>query len=162
MNLQTMANQIELWLLDKLIPYARNPRTHSDAQVAQIAASIREFGFNIPDLGGYPGRRHCRPRASSRRPAVRARTVSFRVIILDHLSEMQKRAYIIADNQLTLNAGWDDDSLRQQLSELRDADFGLEALGFADDELRELLVEAEQDSTRSDEEEIPETSGDAG
>ena len=153
-----MANQIELWLLDKLIPYARNPRTHSDAQVAQIAASIKEFGFNNPTLvdtqaGVIAG--HGRLLA--------ARQLGLEqvpVIVLDHLSEMQKRAYIIADNQLTLNAGWDDDALRQQLAELRDADFGLEALGFADEELRELLAEAEQDSTPSDEEEIPEASGD--
>jgi hypothetical protein len=158
MNLQATAKQIELWLLGKLIPYARNPRTHSDAQVAQIAASIVEFGFNNPILvdtqaGVIAG--HGRLLA--------ARQLGLEqvpVIVLDHLSEMQKRAYIIADNQLALNAGWDDDTQREQLAELRDADFDLETLGFADEELRELLAAAEQDSTSSDEEEVPEASGD--
>src|ERR1700737_3972204 len=155
---QLIAIQIEQWPVGRLVPYARNPRTHSDAQVAQIAASIREFGFNNPILvdtqaGVIAG--HGRLLA--------ARQLGLEqvpVIVLDHLSEMQKRAYIIADNQLALNAGWDDDALRQQLAELRDADFGLETLGFADEELRELLAASEQDSTSSDEEDGTEASGD--
>ncbi len=107
LNLHSMAKQIELWLIDKLIPWARNPRTHSDAQIAQIAASIAEFGFNNPILvdtkaGIIAG--HGRLLA--------ARKLGLKevpVIVLDHLTEAQKRAYIIADNQLALNAGWNDE-----------------------------------------------------
>src|SRR5277367_4851921 len=109
MNLHSMAKQIELWLIDKLIPFARNPRTHSDVQVAQIAASIAAFGFNNPILvdtaaGIIAG--HGRLLA--------ARKLGLKevpVIVLDHLSEAEKRAYIIADNQLALNAAWNDELL---------------------------------------------------
>src|SRR5438477_6397740 len=106
---QPIARSIEHWPLDKLIPYARNPRTHSDAQIAQIAASITEFGFNNPILvdskaGIIAG--HGRLLA-----ARKLQLSEVPVIVLDHLTEAQKRAYIIADNQLALNAGWDDDIL---------------------------------------------------
>jgi ParB-like chromosome segregation protein Spo0J len=102
MNLQAMVKHIEIWLIDKLIPYAKNPRTHSEAQVCQIAASIAQFGFNNPILvdtnnGIIAG--HGRLLA--------ARTlglIEVPVIVLDHLTDAQKRAYIIADNQLALNA----------------------------------------------------------
>ena len=117
MTMQAVAKHIELWLIDKLIPWARNPRTHSDAQVAQIAASIAEFGFNNPILvdtkaGIIAG--HGRLLA--------ARKLGLKevpVIVLDHLTEAQKRAYIIADNQLALNAGWDEDLLRIELAALQ-------------------------------------------
>src|SRR6202166_3553014 len=110
MILQAVARHVELWLIDKLIPWARNPRTHSDAQIAQIAASIAAFGFNSPILvdsnaGIIAG--HGRLLA--------ARKLGLKevpVIVLDHLTEAQKRAYIIADNQLALNAGWDEETLR--------------------------------------------------
>src|SRR5258708_29070575 len=110
MLLMLMAKHIELWLVEKLIPYAKNPRTHSDAQVAQIAASIAEFGFNNPILvdtnaGIIAG--HGRLLA-----ARKLRLKEVPVIVLDHLTETQKRAYILADNQLALNAGWDDEILR--------------------------------------------------
>src|SRR5260221_4108157 len=110
MTLPAIAKHIELWLLDKLIAYARNPRTHSAAQVAQIAASIAEFGFNNPILvdtaaGIIAG--HGRLLA-----AHKLQLAEVPVIILDHLTESQKRAYIIADNQLALNAGWDEEILR--------------------------------------------------
>src|SRR6202451_3717647 len=100
-----MANQIALWLIDKLIPWAKNPRTHSDAQISQIAASIAEFGFNNPILvdtkaGIIAG--HGRLLA-----ARKLGLTEVPVIVLDHLTEAQKRAYIIADNQLALNAGRD-------------------------------------------------------
>src|SRR5271155_3397099 len=93
-----MAKRIETWLIDKLIPFARNPRTHSDAQVAQIAASIAEFGFNNPILvdstaGIIAG--HGRLLA-----ARKLQLEKVPVVVLDHLTESQKRAYIIADNQL--------------------------------------------------------------
>src|SRR6202162_4260144 len=108
MNVQQhpMAQRIEQWHLDELIPYARNPRTHSDAQVAQIAASIAEFGFNNPILvdtkaGIIAG--HGRLLA-----ARNLQLSEVPVIVLDPLTEAQKRAYIPADNQLALNAGWDE------------------------------------------------------
>jgi ParB-like chromosome segregation protein Spo0J len=99
-----MAQRIENWLIDRLVPWLRNPRTHSDAQVAQIAASISAFGFNNPILvdtkaGILAG--HGRLLA-----ARKLGLVEVPVIVLDHLSEAQKRAYIIADNQLALQAGW--------------------------------------------------------
>src|ERR1700688_3471969 len=124
MILQAVARHVELWLIDKLIPWARNPRTHSDAQIAQIAASIAAFGFNSPILvdsnaGIIAG--HGRLLA--------ARKLGLKevpVIVLDHLTEAQKRAYIIADNQLALNAGWDEETLRAELAALQEEDFDLD------------------------------------
>ena len=121
MTLHAMAQRIEHWPLDKLIPYARNPRTHSDAQVAQIAASIAEFGFNNPILvdtkaGIIAG--HGRLLA-----ARKLQLKEVPVIVLDHLTEAQKRAYIIADNQLALNAGWDESLLAFELAALQEEDF---------------------------------------
>src|ERR1700689_1673780 len=118
-----MAQRIELWPVEKLIPYARNPRTHSDAQVAQIAASIAEFGFNNPILvdtmaGIIAG--HGRLLA-----ARKLQLEQGTVIVLDHLTDAQKRAYILADNQLALNAGWDDALLRAELAALQDEDFNI-------------------------------------
>src|ERR1700692_150526 len=132
-----MAQRIEHWPLEKLIPYARNPRTHSDAQIAQIAASIAEFGFNSPILvdsnaGIIAG--HGR--------LLGARKLGLKevpVIVLDHLSEAQKRAYVIADNQLALNAGWDEDLLRLELATLAGEAFDIRLIGFDDIELARLL-----------------------
>ena len=123
-----------------LIPYARNSRTHSDAQVAQIAASIREFGFTNPVLvdganGVIAG--HGRILAARK---LGMDTVP--VIELAHLSEAQKGAYVIADNKLALNAGWDDEMLRLEISELTDAGFDVSLLGFSDEEL--ALMDPEQ------------------
>src|SRR6202041_1709607 len=120
-SLHSMAKQIQLWLVDKLIPYAKNPRTHSAAQVAQIAASIAEFGFNNPILvdtkaGIIAG--HGRLLA-----ARKLGLTEVPVIVLDHLSEAQKRAYVIADNKLAENAGWDDDMLRIEIEALQDENF---------------------------------------
>src|SRR5882762_1417581 len=133
-----MAKAIEHWTLDRLIPYARNPRTHSEAQVAQIAASIAEFGFTCPilvDSGAGILAGHGRLLA--------ARKLGLKqvpVIVLDHLSEAQKRAYIIADNQLALNAGWDDEILRAELAALQSEDFNLDLVGFDPHELDELML----------------------
>jgi DNA modification methylase len=150
---RAMAQRIEHWLLDKLIPYARNPRTHSDAQVAQIAASIAEFGFNNPILvdtkaGIIAG--HGRLLA-----ARKLQLKEVPVIILDHLTETQKRAYILADNQLALNAGWDSELLRLELAALQEEDFNLDLIGFEDEELARLL--AAQDATEglTDEDAVP-------
>src|SRR5258708_39910747 len=101
-----MARRIEIWPTDRLVPYVKNARTHSPEQVAQIAASMREFGFVNPILVGQDGgiiAGEARLRA--------ARTQGMRevsVIVLAHLSELQRRALAIADNQLALNAGWDE------------------------------------------------------
>src|SRR5216684_1010787 len=138
MNLQAMAKHIELWLLDKLIPYSKNPRTHSDAQIAQIAASIQAFGFNSPILvdseaGIIAGRGRF----------LAARKLQLKevpVIVLDHLTEAQKRAYILADNQLALNAGWDETLLAAELAALQKEDFNLDLVGFEDEELARLLA----------------------
>ena len=133
-----MAQRIELWPLEKLIPYARNPRTHSDAQVGQIAASIAAFGFNNPILvdtkaGIIAG--HGRLLA-----ARKLQLQEVPVIVLDHLTEAQKRAYILADNQLALNAGWDDTLLAAELAALQREDFNLDLIGFEDEELARLLA----------------------
>ena len=145
--------QIEQVSIEALIPYARNSRTHSDAQVAQIAASIKEFGFTNPVLidedGGII--------------AGHGRTLAARKLGLDevpclrlaYLSEAQKKAYIIADNKLALNAGWDDEMLKVELSELKDLDFDLSLIGFDADELANLL-EPEQVEGLTDEDEVPE------
>src|SRR6266849_3232324 len=138
-TLQAMVKHIELWLIDRLIPFARNPRTHSDAQIAQIAASIAELGFNNPILvdtnaGIIAG--HGRLLA-----ARKLQIQQVPVIVLDHLSETQKRAYILADNKLALNAGWDEDLLGLELSDLRDLDFNLDLTGFDELELSRLLAD---------------------
>jgi ParB-like chromosome segregation protein Spo0J len=115
-----MASRIERWHLDKFIPCARNARTHSDGQVAQIAASIKEFGFVNPTLAG-PDRviiaGHARLLAARKLELADAP-----VIVLDGLNENQRRALAIADNRLPLSAGWDDEMLRLEIDALRDAD----------------------------------------
>lgn len=122
--------------VDSLIPYARNSRTHSDEQVAQIAASIKEFGFTNPVLidgeGGIIA-------GHGRVMAARKLGIGeVPCITLDYLTDAQKRAYIIADNKLALNAGWDDEMLRIELAELGEADFDLELTGFSLDEIEAL------------------------
>jgi ParB-like chromosome segregation protein Spo0J len=132
-----MAKRIDLWPLDRLNPYDRNARTHSAEQVAQIAASILEFGFTNPILvdshdGIVAG--HGRFAAAQQ---LGLKTVP--VVVLDHLSDRQRRAYILADNKLALNAGWDIDMLQSELGELRDFDVDLSVLGWAEDELANLI-----------------------
>ena len=129
---------IEHVKLDKLIPYARNSRTHSDAQVAQIAASIKEFGFTNPVLidetgsiiAGHGRVMAARKLAITDVPSIR----------LTHLTEAQKKAYIIADNKLALNAGWDDEMLAVELTDLKDMGFDLDLTGFSTDEIEALLA----------------------
>jgi hypothetical protein len=149
--LQPMAKHIEFWGLDKLIPFAKNPRIHSDAQ---IAASIRAFGFNSPILvdsnaGIIAGRGRF----------LAARELQLKevpVIVLDHLTETQKRAYIIADNQLALNAGWDNELLRLELAALQEEDFNVELIGFEDGRLAQLLADQEAAEGLTDEDAAPE------
>jgi len=112
-----------------LIPYARNARVHSDNQIAQIAASIREFGFTNPVLidgdGGIIAG-HGRVMA-----ARKLGMDSIPCVVLSDLTEMQKRAYILVDNKLALNAGWDDDLLRLEFDELEEMGIDLELTGFS-------------------------------
>jgi ParB-like chromosome segregation protein Spo0J len=138
----TMAKRIELWPVDRLKPYERNARTHSTEQVAQIAASIVEFGFTNPILvdsndGIIAG--HGRLTAAQE---LGLKTVP--VVVLDHLSDRQRKAYILADNQLALNAGWDTDLLRAELQDLAEQDFDLILIGFSDSELSSLLSDVQQ------------------
>lgn len=124
-----------------LIPYARNSRTHSDEQVAQIAASIREFGFLNPvivdsDNGIIAG--HGRILAARKLGIEQVPTVE-----ASHLTEPQKRAYIIADNKLALNAGWDDELLKVEFQELGVMDFDLTLTGFTVEEMDGLFFEPE-------------------
>lgn len=120
-----------------LIPYARNSRTHSEAQVSKIAASIREFGFLNPVIvdgssGVIAG--HGRIMAAQK---LGIETVP--VIEASHLTDAQRRAYVIADNRLALDAGWDNEMLRVELEDLADADFDLDVLGFDAGELSEAM-----------------------
>ena len=131
--------KIEQIKTSALIPYARNSRTHSEAQIAQIAGSIREFGFTNPVLidaenGIIAG--HGRIMA-----AQKLGLAEVPCIRLDHLTDTQKRAYIIADNKLALNAGWDEEMLGLELAELREEDFDLGLLGFDESELGSFDVE---------------------
>ena len=131
------AQAIEHWPLDRLVPYDRNARTHSAEQVAQIAASIQEFGFTNPILvDGKDGIIAGHGRLQAARELAMA-TVP--VVVLDHLTPAQRRAYVLADNKLALNAGWDDAVLVGELQALQADEFDLSLLGWSGDELAELL-----------------------
>src|ERR1700693_2333111 len=137
-----MELKVVRWLIDKLIPYARNARTHSPAQVAQVAGSIAEFGFVNPILVGPDNviiAGHARLLA-----AKKLGMTEVPVIVLDHLSEIQRRALVIADNRLAMNAGWDDTMLHTELAALQDLNFTLDLMGFAEDELARLLAEQDK------------------
>jgi len=126
-------HEIERVSLELLIPYAKNSRTHSDAQVAQIAASIREFGFTNPVLidadsgiiAGHGRTLAARKLGMNEVPCIR----------LDYLTETQRRAYVIADNKLALNAGWDDALLALEINDLSDMGFDIDIIGFSVDEI---------------------------
>lgn len=128
--------------VSSLIPYARNSRTHSDKQVAKIAASIKEFGFTNPVLtDGQNGiiAGHGRVMAASLLGMEEVPTIE-----LSHLSEAQRRAYIIADNRLALDAGWDEEMLRVEFSDLDEMGFDLELTGFTLDEIDELSISPDE------------------
>ena len=139
-------------LVSELIPYARNSRTHSDAQVAKIAASIREFGFLNPiitDGNGGIVAGHGRVLA-----ALKLGLSALPVIEAEHLTEAQKRAYVIADNRLALDAGWDNDMLKIELQDLDAEGFDLSLTGFNPDEIGNFL--AEPTAGLTDEDAVPE------
>ena len=139
-----MTPEIRMVAVASLIPYARNARTHSEDQVAQIAASIAEFGFTNPIL--TDGERGVIAGHGRLAAARKLELTEVPVIELTHLSAIQKKAYILADNRIAANAGWDDELLGVELTELKDAGFDLELMGFGDEEL-ERLLNGEGDTT---------------
>lgn len=145
----------EKYPTEKLIPYARNSRTHNEEQIAQIVASIKEFGFTNPILIGDDDviiAGHGRLMA-----AQRLGMTEVPVIRLPHLSETQRRALVIADNKIALNAGWDEEMLHLEMEELSELDFDLNLLGFNPDELDEIqLFGTEKSSGNTDDDEVPE------
>jgi DNA modification methylase len=153
-NAPVLASQLQLWPLDQLIPYERNARSHPDSQIAQIAASIDKFGFTNPIaidpsgriIAGYARYLAARKRELKQVP----------VIVLQHLSETQQRAYRIADNQLALNAWWDEEALGQELQALIDEAFELNLLGFTEQELKRLSACPALQTGLTDEDAAPE------
>jgi ParB-like chromosome segregation protein Spo0J len=130
--------RVEYRPIEALIPFARNPRTHSDDQVGQIAASIREFGFTNPILldgenGIIAG--HGRLAAAKELGLEKVPCID-----LSHLTEEQKRAYVIADNKLALNAGWNEELLRLELTDLKEMGANLELVGFDAMELADIML----------------------
>lgn len=131
-----MASKIENWPIDKLSEYENNSKLHPESQVEKIAASIVEFGFINPMLVDSSGKiiaGHGRLLASKR-----LGLSEVPVIVLDHLTDMQRKALIIADNKLA-ESGWDMDKLSEELSELSDEGFDLDVIGFTDKEIEDVL-----------------------
>ena len=150
-----LADKLEHWPIERLLPYIRNARTHSEAQIAQIAASIAEFGFTAPILAGSDGvivAGHGRLAA-----ARKLGLATVPVVVLEHLTPTQRRALVIADNKIAENAGWDEELLRLELAELQEADFDLALTGFDADELLEIMA-GEETTTEgnTDEDAAPE------
>ncbi|MGV1045243.1 site-specific DNA-methyltransferase [Limnohabitans sp.] len=152
-----LSTHIERWPTEKLVPYARNARTHSEEQVAQIAASIVEFGFTNPILAGSDGvivAGHGRLAAAQK---LGLDTVP--VVVLDHLTPTQRRALIIADNRIAENAGWDDAMLRIELQSLQEDGFNLDITGFDADTLAEIMAGEETTvDGQTDDDAVPEVS----
>ena len=152
-----LSTHIERWPTEKLVPYARNARTHSEEQVAQIAASIVEFGFTNPILAGSDGvivAGHGRLAAAQK---LGLDTVP--VVVLDHLTPTQRRALIIADNRIAENAGWDDAMLRIELQSLQEDGFNLDITGFDDDAMAEIMAGEETTvDGQTDDDAVPEVS----
>ena len=147
------AYELKMKPLDDLVPYSQNARTHTPEQIDQVAASIKEFGFNNPILldsknGIIAG--HCRSLAARKLGMEKVPTIT-----LDHLNDAERRAYILADNRLALNAGWDDALLASELQRL-DGEIDLSLLGFGADELSGLLDLLDQTEGLTDEDEAPE------
>jgi len=131
------ADAVKRWPIARLVPYARNSRVHSDAQIGQIAASIREWGWTVPILIDEQGgiiAGHARLLA-----ALKLGLDEVPVMIAQGWSEAQVRAYVIADNKLNENAAWDDDLLRIELSDLAKDGFELETIGFSTADLNSFL-----------------------
>ena len=133
------ADKVERWNIDKLIPYARNARTHSDEQIGQIAASIKEWGWTTPILVDETGgiiAGHGRTLA-----AQRLKMAEVPVMVAKGWSDAKKRAYVLADNKLALNAGWDNEMLKLELGEIGELGFNLELMGFDPSEFNFTAVD---------------------
>lgn len=144
-----MSLKVEYKSVKTLIPYVLNARTHSDGQVSQIAASIKEFGFNNPvlvdcDNGLIAG--HGRLLAAEKLGMTEVPTIE-----LGHLSDAERRAYILADNKLALNAGWDEELLSAELLSLDELGVDLSLIGFNDEELSNLLNKTDEEALANDE-----------
>jgi site-specific DNA-methyltransferase (adenine-specific) len=146
-------HKIELLSIEKLIPYANNARTHDDAQITQIASSIKEFGFNNPiliDDGNGIIAGHGRMLA-----AIKLGLKEVPTIRLSHLSDAQRKAYILADNRIALNSGWDNELLSLELQDLYEQ-IDLSLIGFTEDELTALLNPVQLTDGLTDEDAVPE------
>ena len=154
MSSSWLAERIEQWPIERLIPYVNNARTHSDAQVAQIAASMVEFGFANPLLAGNDG-----VLVAGHGRLLAARQLGLAqvpVVVLDHLTPTQRRALVIADNRIAENAGWDERLLQLELEALQDDDFDLSLVGFDPDDLADLLAGEEPDTQgQTDDDAVP-------
>ena len=146
------ALEIAYWPIDRLVPFARNARTHSDAQVAELAGSIRTFGFANPILASPDGDVIA---GHGRLAAARQQRMSEDpVIVVGGLSEIERRQLVLADNRIALNAGWDMEMLKLELKDLGDLGADLSALGFSEAELASALSDPTAGLT--DEDEVPE------
>ncbi len=143
------ADKVEQWAIERLTPYARNSRTHSDAQVAQLAASIREWGWTTPvlvdDAGGIIAG-HGRVLA-----ARQLGMTTVPVVVAEGWSDAKKRAYVIADNKLALNAEWDSELLTLELGELGELGFDLDLTGFSGGEIAALTLDDAKPPTKEQE-----------
>lgn len=149
--MKTIAKKITQTPIKSLKKYAKNARTHSDEQILQIASSIAEFGFANPILTDENGRilaGHGRYMAAKQ---LGLKTVP--TVVLEGLSQAQKKAFVIADNKIAENAGWDRELLISEIADLEDVNFNLDLLGFDEDEIKAILEEAEKE----DDETEPET-----
>lgn len=147
------ADRVERWSLAKLTPFARNARTHSPAQVDQIAASMREWGWTNPILVDETGQiiaGHGRLAAAQKLGLADAP-----VMVASGWTEAQKRAYVLADNKLALNSGWDDEMLALEINDLQEMDFDLNLTGFTADEIA-ALTPVQMEDGLTDEDEVPE------
>ena len=146
------ADRVERRRTDALVPYARNARTHSDAQVAQIAASVREWGWTVPVLVDEDG-----TIIAGHGRVLAAQSLGLDevpVMVATGWTEAQRRAYVLADNRLALNAGWDTELLKLELADLKAADFDMALMGFGEGELADML--AERTDGLTDEDAVPE------
>jgi DNA modification methylase len=149
-----MTPEIRMVAVDTLIPYARNARTHNDSQVAQIAASIAEYGWTNPIL--TDGERGVIAGHGRLMAARKLDLKEVPVIELAHLTPEQKKAYILADNRIAENAGWDQELLKLELAELQAADYDLSLMGFTDEEIDDLLSPEDEGGGLTEDDAIPE------
>jgi len=152
-QLHNPADKVERWAIDKLVPYARNARTHSDEQISQIAASIKEWGWTTPVLVDEQG---CIIAGHGRTLAAqRLQMTEVPVMVARGWSDAKKRAYVLADNKLAMNAGWDNEMLALELGEIGELGFDLDLTGFSAEEIAALTPE-EIPPGLTDEDAVPE------